>query len=137
MTDHDELLARADAARRSTINHPYALIADLAAALRAALATRADDEDRLIAQAYRAGKAAAGSATPTGDDELARLREFVAAHDAVEHLIADFTDDRAVYNAAVERFDRARAAVAGSATPTDYDDNGWETLRHDIGDDDD
>jgi hypothetical protein len=27
-------------------------------------------------------------------------------------------------------------AAAGSATPTDYDDSGWETLRHDIGDDD-
>jgi hypothetical protein len=64
----------------------------------------------------------AGSATPTGDDELARLREFVAAHDAVEHLIADHTDDRAAYNAAVERFDRAQSAVAGSATPTGDDD---------------
>jgi hypothetical protein len=68
--------------------------------------------------------AVAGSATPTErDDELARLREFVAAHDAVEELVTDFTDDRDAYNAAVQRFDHARAALAGSATPTGDDDD--------------
>jgi hypothetical protein len=59
----------------------------------------------------------AALATQPQPDELARLREFVAAHDAVEELITGFTDDRDAYDAAVQRFNRARAAVAGSATP--------------------
>jgi hypothetical protein len=58
-------------------------------------------------------EAPAGSATPIQDEDNIgrRLSDFG------EHLLK-------------------RGPVAGSATPTDYDDNGWETLRHDIGDDD-
>jgi hypothetical protein len=72
MIDHDELLARADHRVRGGtgfVEYDHGkdatLIRELRDALRTALATRADDEDRLIAQAYRAGKAAAGSAIPT------------------------------------------------------------------------
>jgi hypothetical protein len=61
-------------------------------------------------------EAVAGSATPTA--ELTRLREFVAAHDAVQELIADQTDDAYAYNQAVTRLNAARASVAGSATLT-------------------
>jgi hypothetical protein len=97
MADHDQLLARIDGwqfdPKRNDFD-TWQLLSDLRAAL---------------------------AAQPQAD-ELARLREFVAASDAVEELIADFTDDRDAYNAAVERFDRAREAVAGSATPTGDDD---------------
>jgi hypothetical protein len=43
--------------------------------------------------------------------EVRTLREYVDAHQAVEHLIVDHTDDRAAYNAAVERFNAAAQAL--------------------------
>lgn len=45
-------------------------------------------------------------------DRLELLTEFLAAHDDVEDLIADGTDDRDAYNAAVSRAIAARQAIA-------------------------
>jgi hypothetical protein len=99
MSDHDELLARADAfgaEDHDDFDDRYILVAELAVALRAALATQPQPDDELATELRRMAK----GAFPGGPVESVLLR--------------------------------AAEAVAGSATPTDYDDNGWETLRHDI-----
>jgi histidine triad (HIT) family protein len=73
-------------------------------------------------------KAAAGSATPTGHEVIDRY--YVAGSATPARRITGEPPGWEGTRALHERH------VAGSATPTDYDDNGWETLRHDIGDDD-
>lgn len=68
--------------------------------------------DALVAAVRDAGRLAAVTAERDAlRAENERLLEFVRAHDAVEHLIADHTDDRAAYNTAVDRANAARAAL--------------------------
>jgi hypothetical protein len=87
--DLDRLLRRLDMPGRRTPHDLKVLCEDAAAALRAARTER----DAALAM-------------------CAVYAECIAAHDAVEHLIADHTDDRDVYNQAVKRANEARRAVA-------------------------
>jgi hypothetical protein len=113
-----------------------ASFADLAAELRAAETERdaAPATDDLLAQAaklvdYLRKILRAPVSADTVEALAARVRaaeterdaaramcavyaEFIVAHDEVEHLIADHTDDRDAYNAAVTRANSARRAVA-------------------------
>ncbi len=81
----------------------WGLLHGFEAALRAVTAERDENERILILLRHQRDKA---------ETERDALREFVEAHDAVEHLIADHTDDRAAYNAAVDRLNAARKAIA-------------------------
>lgn len=58
-------------------------------------------------------------------DRFEAAEAVIEAHDAVEHLIADHTDDRDAYNAAVTAADEARrryeAVRSGGVAPTSSD----------------
>jgi hypothetical protein len=101
MTDHDELLARADEGSYELVNAGYEvaaqLVTDLAAALRAALATRLE---------------------PLFEGEVGSATEWADADGTLtgQVLIDTTTPWRSDLNG--KRVVAYEAAVAGSATPT-------------------